>query len=181
MLRIHRSRRNIAFSAVIAITVLLVATTQTAFADISQLRRVLACSECGFILNFSGDMGGRVPRDAILQISPSQISDSGSFTGKYYPYSSGPPAANNVTGTIAFVGDPRGAQAVRITFTVTERTASGITTAVDTFEGALRLGPVNSHIAFMAGTYTTNRTAPGLRQPPGPYPFCATLEELPPG
>ena len=57
-----------------------------------------------------------------------------------------------------------------------------ITTTVYTFEGALRLG-AGENRTFMAGSFTvmTDNAFTGVQSAPGPYPFCARLEEVPVG
>lgn len=57
-----------------------------------------------------------------------------------------------------------------------------ITTTVYTFEGALRLRTGDNR-TFMAGTFTvtTDNASTGVQSAPGPYPFCAKLEEIPVG
>ena len=159
--------RAILFS-VICMT-LTAAVAQTARAtDMRQLRAAFAGGGLGF--SFAGGVGGLETPETILTID--HLTDAGSFTGKYYPFTGTPPATNNATGTITIVG-----AAIRITFRVTARPA-GFTSSVETFDGALRLGSGNPHDLFMAGTSTINRTGPGSGTP-GPYPFAATYFEIP--
>jgi hypothetical protein len=181
MFKTNDSKRRNLFAAIVAGLTLVGALTQTARADIRQVRTALI-GDRGFIFHFSatGAPG------AILVVQ--QVNDSGAFTGKYYPYSGAQPASPNVTGTITFVGDAGATQAIRVMFTVTQHNASGLVASVETFDGALQLGtegtsgipPARQRASFMAGTYSTGgRTVPGPRTAPGPYPFCATVEEIP--
>lgn len=171
MLKTDSLKRRILFSAVLM--TLLGAAVQTANAtDMRQVRAALISSGRGLAFNF---MGGSATPETVLVID--NISDSGAFTGKYYPYSGEQPATDNVSGTITIISG----EAIRITFTVNAERVGGIIGGTTTFDGALRLGTGDTHPSFMAGTYTLGRTVPVPRRAPGPFPFCATFAVITPG
>jgi hypothetical protein len=168
MLKNQSLMRAILFS-IICMT-LTAAASQTARAtNMRQLRQAFMGGGLGF--SFAGGVRGLATPETILTID--QLTDSGSFTGKYYPFTGLAPSTNNATGTITILGGT----AIRITFRVTTNSV-GIPSSVQTFDGALRLGSADPHDLFLAGTYTINRTGPGSATP-GPYPFCATYASIP--
>ena len=168
MLKTQSLIRPILFS-MICMT-LTTAASQTARAtDMRQLRAAFAGGGLGF--SFAGGVRGLAAPETILTID--QLTDGGSFTGKYYPYSGPAPATNNATGTITILGG----NAIRISFRVTSHVA-GVPSSVETFDGALRLSSAGSHDLLMTGTYAITRTGPGSGTP-GPFPFCATYFEIP--
>ena len=160
--------RAILFS-VICMTVTAVASQTARATDMRQVRQAFSGGGLGF--NFMEAMRGSAAPQTILTID--QLTDAGSFTGKYYSNPGSPPSSNNATGTITIVGGT----AIRINFRVTTRSV-GVTSSVETFDGAIRLGTANPNDLFMAGTYTISRTVPGPGSP-GPYPFCATYISIP--
>lgn len=169
MSKIYNLGRHIFLSA--ALMTLLGAAAHTTHAqDIVQIRNALASGAGGFAFSFRG---GTAPPEASLVVD--NLNDSGSFTGKYYPYSGPVPSADNVSGTITIISGG----AIRISFMVRADRVGGVSPAT-TFDGALLLG-TGGHTSFMAGTYTFRGTipSPGPRRAPGPYPFCAIFVPLP--
>lgn len=171
MSKTYSLRRRILFSAVL-ITLLGAAANTIQAQDISQLRNAITGGAGLFQFSFRG---GSTTPETLLVIDT--ISDSGSFTGKYYSATGTAPSTDNVSGTINVISGG----AIRIRFTVNAERISGVIGGTTTFDGALLFDLGVNHRSFMAGTYTIGRTTPipGPRRAPGPYPFCANFAQIP--